>query len=188
MAHGEILGWLNSDDTYEPGAISEASNSFFSTLSGDGLWPGELPGQDGAFIGRYPSERFDGSAWANSVSCVSLRFSCDVGGQASGTFGHRAAYVHGLDYWLRLGQRYRPQPMVFFRTQRWPIPELYQETKTLGQRDTVYHEVARTVASMLEGGAKLDTRVCAGGCAQNPFETLRESAKPIFVFAGCFLI
>jgi len=59
-ARGEILAWLNADDTYLPGAISTAVAYFqkhpeTDVLYGEGWWIDE----QGAAISRYPTLAFD---------------------------------------------------------------------------------------------------------------------------------
>jgi glycosyltransferase involved in cell wall biosynthesis len=60
QASGEILAWLNADDTYEPGAVRRAVE-YLSThpdvdvVYGDGWWITE----EGKIIRKYPSLPFD---------------------------------------------------------------------------------------------------------------------------------
>jgi glycosyltransferase involved in cell wall biosynthesis len=55
-AHGEILAWLNSDDTYEPGAVSKAVE-YFHDHPEVGLVYGEsnFINEQGQIIGRFPA-------------------------------------------------------------------------------------------------------------------------------------
>lgn len=60
QARGEILAWLNADDTFEPGAVREAveflaGHPDVDVVYGDGMWIGE----DGRPIRKYPSMPFD---------------------------------------------------------------------------------------------------------------------------------
>jgi len=59
-AHGEILAWLNADDSYLPGAISTAvaylqAHPQTDVVYGEGWWIDE----QGAIISRYPTLAFD---------------------------------------------------------------------------------------------------------------------------------
>lgn len=59
-ASGEIFAWLNSDDTYEPGAITEAveylqSNNDIGMVYGEANFINEL----GNVIGRFPAAQTD---------------------------------------------------------------------------------------------------------------------------------
>jgi len=55
-AKGEILAWLNSDDTYQPGAVSEAA-AFLRSRPEVGLVYGEANfiDENGHVIGRFPA-------------------------------------------------------------------------------------------------------------------------------------
>ncbi len=59
-AHGEILAWLNADDTYLPGAIRTAveyllAHPEIDVVYGEGWWIDD----NGAIISRYPTLPFD---------------------------------------------------------------------------------------------------------------------------------
>jgi len=60
QAHGEILAWLNSDDTYQPGAVSEAV-AFLRDRPEVGLVYGDANFIDGndRVIGRFPAAQTD---------------------------------------------------------------------------------------------------------------------------------
>lgn len=63
QARGEILAWLNADDTYEAGAVRRAveylsTHSDVDVVYGDGWWITE----DGKPIRKYPSIPFDSRA------------------------------------------------------------------------------------------------------------------------------
>ena len=60
QAHGEILAWLNSDDTYVAGAVRKAveylaAHPEVDVVYGEGWWIDE----EGAVISRYPTLPFD---------------------------------------------------------------------------------------------------------------------------------
>src|SRR5574337_438603 len=60
LAKGEIIGWLNSDDTYQPGAIKAAVDYLIAypetaVVYGDAHYIDER----GEVIGTYPTEDFD---------------------------------------------------------------------------------------------------------------------------------
>jgi glycosyltransferase involved in cell wall biosynthesis len=59
-ARGEILAWLNSDDTYQPQAISEAV-AFLQTHPSVGMVYGDanLIDETGQVIGRFPARQTD---------------------------------------------------------------------------------------------------------------------------------
>jgi len=60
MAHGQIIGWINSDDTYLENAVSTAANYLISNpktlwVYGDAYWIDE----DNSFIRKWPSQIFN---------------------------------------------------------------------------------------------------------------------------------
>ena len=59
-ATGEILAWINSDDTYQPGAIAEAV-AFLQTHSEIGMVYGDanLVNEAGQLLGRFPARQTD---------------------------------------------------------------------------------------------------------------------------------
>ena len=59
-AHGDIFAWLNSDDTYFPGAVSEAV-TFFNMHPDVGMVYGDanLINKGGQVIGKFPSRQTD---------------------------------------------------------------------------------------------------------------------------------
>jgi glycosyltransferase involved in cell wall biosynthesis len=59
-ARGEILAWLNSDDTYLPGAVSEAA-AFLQSHPEAGLVYGDanLVDEAGTVIGQFPARQTD---------------------------------------------------------------------------------------------------------------------------------
>lgn len=63
-SRGEILGWLNSDDRYTPGAVSRAVAYLQGHPEVDGVYgEGLRQAPDGTALGRYPtSPRIDASA------------------------------------------------------------------------------------------------------------------------------
>ncbi|MCJ7530019.1 MAG: glycosyltransferase, partial [Anaerolineales bacterium] len=59
-AHGDILAWLNSDDTYEPEAVAEAV-TFLQTHPDVGMVYGDANfiDEQGQVIGRFPARQTD---------------------------------------------------------------------------------------------------------------------------------
>ena len=191
MAHGEILGWLNSDDTYEPGAISEAVEQFLLDPQVAMVYgQANYLDRTGAFIGRYPSEPFRWERLGEfCFLCQPSVFLRAWAVKQVGPLDIELRTCMDLDYWLRLGQRYAPSQIVFLPYTTLANSRLYQETKTLGQRDTVYHEVARTVAKYFGKVAPSWTHGYVQEVVlKTRLKRFESLPKPIFVFAGCFLI
>jgi glycosyltransferase involved in cell wall biosynthesis len=59
-AHGNILAWINSDDTYHPGAVKEAVE-YLETHPEVGMVYGDanLVDETGKMLGRFPARQTD---------------------------------------------------------------------------------------------------------------------------------
>jgi glycosyltransferase involved in cell wall biosynthesis len=186
-ATGEIIAWINSDDTYEPDAFDHVARIFSERSDVDVVY-GEgyhIDAQD-RVIERYPVEDF---------SVPRLFRTCFLCQPA--TFIRRSALVrlgglreslrYCLDYelWLRLatgGAR-------FFRTDAFLAnTRLYAETKTLGSRPEAYLETAAMISQLLgkpdpewiERFAKAcaeDLWLRCGGAPESTFRRARSMAE-----------
>ena len=129
MAQGGILAWLNSDDTYLPGALQAAAD-FFRTKPDTGLLYGAAHYCDssGAIIGRYRTDDFgyDKLAWFNFICQPSTFFRRDVF-EAVGRLDQTLHFAMDFDLWLRIGKRfpcrYLPQYLSKYR--------LHETSKTI---------------------------------------------------------
>jgi glycosyltransferase involved in cell wall biosynthesis len=129
MADGQILSWLNSDDTYLSSALTKAVDSLIrqpdvSILYGRSYYTND----EGAVIGNYSTEPFDLKRLAmfNFICQPSAFFRKSaltaVGGLDSGLH-----YAMDYDLWIRLGQRFEFRYLPeFLSTYR-----LHEESKTV---------------------------------------------------------
>lgn len=144
-ATGEILAWLNSDDTYLPGAISKVvaylqSHPEIDLVYGDSFHISE----DGQALGQFPSEPFAKDR---------LKETCFIAQPA--TFVRRSVieqvgfireslrYCMDYDLWIRISEQYRLQYV--------PIPvasiRLHKDCKTVKDRAETYAETVRMLQS-----------------------------------------
>ncbi len=142
LAHGEILAWLNSDDTYEPGAVAEAV-AFLKSHPEVGLVYGDANfiNENGQVIGRFP---------AAQTSYTKLRRGYVHIPQQSAFF--RAAlwrevgpldvsFYFAMDYdlWVRLAAK---APLVYV-PRLWANFRLHGNAKTILSDDRCWPEMIR---------------------------------------------
>lgn len=128
MAGGDIVGWLNADDLYEPGALSaigavwaarpqaEWATGRCSIIAADGSPSRRVVTAYKSFLLRHWS--FALHLTNNFVSSPATFVRRDVLGELGGLDG-RFAYSADYDLWLRLGRRgapaVTPEPIARFR-------------------------------------------------------------------------
>jgi hypothetical protein len=142
MARGEIVAWLNWDDTYLPGAVRQ-SVRYFEAHPKVGVLYGEGYHIDavGEAIERYYTEPFDYQR-LSEVCCI-----CQP------TVFLRAAVVRAVDpldvtlhycdyeYWRRLAKRVR----IGYLEAYLANSRLYLDTKPISKRVEVHQETLQVV-------------------------------------------
>lgn len=143
MAAGEIIGWLNSDDTYLPGAVSQAvkalmRHSGLAMIYGEGYYTTD----QSVITGRYPTEPFNYDRLAkNCFICQPAAFIkrqvlIDVG-----LLKKELQLCMDYELWMRLGEKHK----IAYLPAYMATSRLYKENKTLSQRRNVFKEIIRTV-------------------------------------------
>jgi len=128
MVSGDVIGWLNADDLYLPGAVA-AAVAYFEQAPEVDLVYGDADHIDetGRVLAAYPTESF---------SLARLRYTCYIC-QPAALFRRRVFDTVGLldermncsmdyDYWIRIAQRGRVEHL---RT-RLAQSRLHPTTKT----------------------------------------------------------
>lgn len=136
-ASGEILGWVNADDTLLSGAIHTAVRYLIDSpktdvIYGEGRWIAE----DGSFIGRYPSLPFDAKILErNCFICQPAAFfrasayrNCPLDPEVNISFDY--------DLWIRMAKagvtfQFVPEYMANSR--------IHSGSKTVYERTKVFH-------------------------------------------------
>jgi glycosyltransferase involved in cell wall biosynthesis len=149
MTRGGVLGWLNADDFYSPGALSEVARHFrtdpdLMLLYGNAHHVDEL----GNFLEAYPTCDFNLAALAYHCficqpACFFRRSLLD----AAGGLDTALQYAMDLDLWIRFGKLQQRNPHWKFRH----IPEvlassrMHSTNKTLSRRRESLEEIIRVV-------------------------------------------
>jgi glycosyltransferase involved in cell wall biosynthesis len=135
----DIVAWLNSDDTYLPGAVSRAVDHFLrqpdAALVYGRSWHID---EEGRTIGSYPTRPFDAAL---------LRHDCFISQPAAFVrrdVFHRIAlpdrslrYCMDYDLWIRLSQEF---PVAYVEDYL-ACSRVHAETKSLRERQAVYLEI-----------------------------------------------
>ena len=134
MAEGELLAWLNSDDTYLPGGIERAVSRFRSEprlqlVYGRCYYTDET----GAIIGRYPTEPFASQrlATANFI-CQPAAFFTKKAFWEVGALDPELHFAMDYDLWIRLARGF---PVGY-------LPEFLAEYRLHAQSKTMSHSEA----------------------------------------------
>jgi len=138
--HGDVIGWLNSDDVYFPGALQTALDYFEAHPEVDMLYgDADHIDENDALIETYPTAEWNLEA---------LRDTCFISQPAAffrrrvverfGPLNESLHFCLDYEYWLRIGQggavvRHIPVKLAGSR--------LYKETKTLGFRARFHAEI-----------------------------------------------
>ncbi len=107
MANGEIIAWLNSDDTYHPNALREAARAFAANPACGMIYGAcDIINEDGSLYRRYPSRSFDLKILINTWNFVpqpATFFRRDVYRRV-GEVDMDLHYSMDRDLWIRLGR------------------------------------------------------------------------------------
>jgi glycosyltransferase involved in cell wall biosynthesis len=140
LAKGDILAYLNSDDTYLPGAITRAvryltaENPDSSFVYGEGYYITA----EGTRTGRYPTEPFDFQRLAEIcfISQPATFWKRDVI-ETIGLFDENLHYSMDYDYWIRVAKQYGT---LGYLNEYLANSRMYKETKTMSKRVEAHEE------------------------------------------------
>lgn len=139
LARGEILGWLNSDDTYQPGAV-KAAVTYLAAHPDTAMVYGNahyIDEQD-RVIGIYPTEDFDWHRLAKACFiCQPAAFFRRSAIEIVGGLDARLQYCMDYELWIRLGRRFPIDriPRTLANSRQYP------QTKTWFERDRFFEEL-----------------------------------------------
>lgn len=136
---GDIIGWLNSDDIYYPGALLEVIRLFEKCPQVEVVY-GEADhiDENDQIIETYYTENWDYQRLKNiCFLCQPAVFFRRKLVEKVGLLDENLKYCMDYEYWLRLGAE------VPFRRIKKKLAgsRMYQENKTLGERLAVHKEI-----------------------------------------------
>ena len=186
MSKGEILAWLNSDDTYLPGAISKVVDSF-SSDPGAGMVYGRAYFTDeaGNIINQYPTDRFDYERLAsfNFICQPSAFFKRGVYFD-SGGLNLDLRYTMDYDLWLRICKKYRvayiPEILSAYR--------LHEESKTISDsHDSKFEEYLKTAIKYYHRGPLNRVYVYCYYLVKNRMPLFLSNFRPAVILPSLFV-
>ncbi|MFN2215893.1 MAG: glycosyltransferase family 2 protein [Anaerolineales bacterium] len=141
-AKGDVLAWLNSDDTYQPGAISAAvkilqKNPEAGLVYGDANYIDEK----GKVIGRFPAAQTDLKRLRRGYVHIpqqSAFFRADLWKQV-GPLDPSFFFAMDYDLWVRIASK---SPLIY-KPQVWANFRLHSHGKTVVADDRCWPEMLR---------------------------------------------
>lgn len=155
-AHGQALAWLNSDDTYQPGAIRQAAD-FLQAHPEVGMVYGDTNfiDESGRKIGRFGAAQTNYSLLRQGYVHIPQQasfFRADLW-RMVGPLDPSFYFAMDYDLWVRLAKL---APLVY-TPQLWANFRLHGRGKTIASDDRCWPEMLRVHYS--EGGSFLSTIV-----------------------------
>jgi glycosyltransferase involved in cell wall biosynthesis len=137
---GEIIGWLNSDDVYCPGALAEVHEFMMARPEVDIVYgDAQLIDAVDGVLGPYPTEPWNRTRLAERCFlCQPAVFFRRRVVERFGLLDEKLHYCMDYEYWLRLasgGASFAYLPTVLAGSRQHP------QTKTLSARLNVHHEI-----------------------------------------------
>lgn len=137
---GEVIGWLNSDDIYYPGAIARVAAYFEANPEADVVYgmADHIDLEDKAFE-AYPTEpwSFERLHQTCFICQPALFFRRKVV-ESYGLLDESLNYCMDYEYWLRLGLN---SVRFDYLEEKLAGSRLYADNKTLGSRVKVHKEI-----------------------------------------------
>lgn len=155
-ASGSILAWLNSDDTYEPGAVSAAVRSLSENPDCGLIYGGaNYIDEAGRVIGKFPSAQTDYRRLRRGYVHIPQQasfFRADLW-RLLGPLDTSFYFAMDYDLWVRIAARAR----VKYVAQTWASFRLHTAAKTIAADERCWPEMLRI--HYRDGGAFISAMV-----------------------------
>ncbi len=143
LAKGQILAWINSDDTYEPGALAAAAR-YFTDHPKTGLIYANTNFIDetGRKIGRFPAAQTDYQRLRQGYVHIPQQaafFRADLWRQV-GPLDPDFYFAMDYDLWVRLAKL---APLTYLPDQTWANFRLHTSGKTITADDRCWPEMLK---------------------------------------------
>ncbi|MCR4286659.1 MAG: glycosyltransferase, partial [Deltaproteobacteria bacterium] len=144
QAKGDYVAWLNSDDTYLPGAFKKVIEYFskhrdVTMVYGEGYHITE----QGDIIERYPTEPFDPERLGETCFiCQPAVFMQRSVLDEVGYLDYGLNYCMDYEYWIRIAMK---ELKIGFIPEYLANSRMYNENKTKSKRVEVHYEIIKTV-------------------------------------------
>lgn len=152
-ARGDVLAWLNSDDTYQPGALREAAQALrelpqAQMVYGDARY---IDGK-GRVIGRFPAAQTDYARLMRGFVHIPQQaaFWRASAWRQAGPLDPSFYFAMDYDLWVRLA---KIGPLVYLPGRWWANFRLHADAKTILADDRCWPEMLRV--HRREGGGRL---------------------------------
>ncbi len=133
MAKGEILGWLNSDDTFNISALNTVVEQFLKNpdlamVYGDAYYINK----EGKIIGEYLTEDFSLKRLADTcfICQPTVFIKTDVFKEI-GMFDINLHTCMDYEYWIRVGKHFSANRISYIKELTFQIPDCIIKTKQL---------------------------------------------------------
>jgi glycosyltransferase involved in cell wall biosynthesis len=151
-ANGEILAWLNSDDTYLPGAVSEAV-TYLIDHPDTGMVYGDanLIDEDGRILGKFPARQTDYRRLRRGYVHIPQQasfFRMDLWKKV-GPLDPSFYFAMDYDLWVRFANLTR----IDYYSRLWANFRLHGDAKSVSEDDRCWPEMLRV--HRREGGGLL---------------------------------
>jgi glycosyltransferase involved in cell wall biosynthesis len=152
LANGEILAWLNSDDTYRPGAVAEAVD-FLTHHPEVGMVYGRAYyiDEDGKVVGRYPAGPTDHRGLRQGLATIPQQATFFRARLWEMVRPLDPSFYYAMDYdlWVRISAL---SPIAHVRRE-WANFRLHEASKSLTEAYRCWPEMLRV--HFRDGGSRL---------------------------------